>query len=339
MPIIVTTRSSSTQLHGTEKALKHTYDDITEKWEISTIFVRLDPTIIAEGTNRVVHNIIDISAPKGKQNKVAKAAKSLNESRQETFKAVVMQKRCQRLAEKFNSLGAPKKVQFIDTCIVEFVQRPIDHTGGHPIMIMEPRLEGQYKKYSNNFGYVDKEDRNTPQAFSHFTYQYTNGKMIVVDIQGVKDLYTDPQIHSNIPESAPPIWGQGDMGDTGVHKFFETHRCNALCKFFGLNSAPGLHQKSAHAGTRISAAALSNVAVSNPPALLTASSSGVHLSGYSMGMPNYSNVTYSTQSAGSSPFSSVTDYIDARNSPTLFSGYSSYSTPVSYSWGADLIVC
>lgn len=89
-----------------------------------------------------------------------------------------MQKRCQRLAEKFNSLGAPKKVNFIDTCIVEFVQRPADHTGGavnyssfssfsspgHPIMIMEPRLEGTYKKYSNNFGYVDKEDRNTPQV-------------------------------------------------------------------------------------------------------------------------------------------------------------------------------
>ena len=32
--------------------------------------------------------------------------------------------------------------------------------------------------------------------------------MIVVDIQGVGDVYTDPQIHSNIPESEPPIWGQ-----------------------------------------------------------------------------------------------------------------------------------
>lgn len=327
MPIIVQPRAAA-QLSGTEKALKHSYDDITEKWDVKTIYVRLDPTIIAEGTNRLVYNITDLSAPKGKQNKVAKAAKSRNESRQETFKAVVMQKRCQRLAEKFNSLGAPKKVNFIDTCIVELVQRAVDHTGGHPIMIMEPRLEGPYKKHSNNFGYVDKEDRNTPQAFSHFTFQYTNSKMIVVDIQGVKDNYTDPQIHSNIPESAPPIWGQGDMGDTGVYKFFESHRCNALCKFFGLNPNPmGALRPASHSGTRISAAA-------QPTALLPTSGSGIHLSpslGYPMAVPlslpsaAHSNVAYSG-------ISQLSDFLDTRS-------LIAYSTPVNYSWGSELIVC
>jgi hypothetical protein len=331
MPILVQSTRASAQLSGTEKALKHTYDDLTEKWDVKTIYVRLDPTVIAEGTNRLVYNIIDLSAPKGKQNKVAKAAKSRNETRQETFKAVVMQKRCQRLAEKFNSLGAPKKVNFIDACIVEFVQRPADFTGGHPIMIMEPRLEGPYKKHSNNFGYVDKEDRNTPQAFSHFTFQYTNSKIIVVDIQGVKDNYTDPQIHSNIPESAPPIWGQGDMGDTGVHKFFESHRCNALCKFFGLNPNPMGTMRSS---TRMGAAA--QLSMGAMP-LLTASSSGMHLSpsmGYTSAVPlplpsaAYSNVAYT----GSSQLS---DYLDTRSAANLFT----YSNPVSYSWGSELIVC
>lgn len=331
MPIIVQPTRASAQLSGTEKALKHTYDDVSEKWEVKTIYVRLDPTVIAEGTNRHVYNITDLSAAKGKQNKVAKAAKSRNETRQETFKAVVMQKRCQRLAEKFNSLGAPKKVNFIDTCIVEFIQRPVDHTGGHPIMIMEPRLEGPYKKHSNNFGYVDKEDRNTPQAFSHFTFQYTNGKMIVVDIQGVKDNYTDPQIHSNIPESAPPIWGQGDMGDTGVYKFFESHRCNALCQFFGLNSNPmGALHRGSHSGTRICAAAQPSVATTHLPS----SSSGVHLSsslGYSLALPlslpaaGYPNVTYSG-------LSQLSDFLDTRS-------LIPYASPVNYSWGSELIVC
>lgn len=92
---VQSTRASG-QLGGTEKALKHEYDDITEKWEVTTIFVRLDPTVIAEvffhplvhrndfnffkGTNRLVYNITDLSAPKGKQSKVAKAAKSSAES-------------------------------------------------------------------------------------------------------------------------------------------------------------------------------------------------------------------------------------------------------------------
>lgn len=312
MPILVSSARGTVQLSGTEKVIKHVYDDETEAWEAKTIYVRLDPTVVAEGTNRLVYNIIDLSAAKGKQNKVAKAAKSLKESRQETFKAVVMQKRCQRLAGKFNSLGAPKQVNFIDACIIEFIQRSSDHTGGHPIMIMEPRLEGPYKKYSNNFGYVDKEDRNTPQAFSHFTYQYTNGKMIVVDIQGVKDNYTDPQIHSNIPESAPPIWGQGDMGDTGIYKFFESHRCNALCKFYGLHPAPlGGIPKCSNSGNR---------AGHNAPALLTHP-------GYSM----YSNVAYA-------PSSGVHDFFDGRTPSTLFSTHSPLTNPLHLSWGTEMIV-
>jgi hypothetical protein len=38
--------------------------------------------------------------------------------------------------------------------------------------------------------------RHTPQAFSHFTYAFTQGTALCVDIQGVADLYTDPQIHT-----------------------------------------------------------------------------------------------------------------------------------------------
>uniref|UniRef100_A0A7S1JH88 Alpha-type protein kinase domain-containing protein n=1 Tax=Eutreptiella gymnastica TaxID=73025 RepID=A0A7S1JH88_9EUGL len=222
-----------------EQAKVHTYNDNTKKWSVDETTVRLSPTRFAEGTNRYCYKILDLTAPSGQQEKVAKVAKSLKESRKETFTAVVMQKRCQRLAERFNALGTPKKMNFIDACIIELVQRPIDHTGGPPLLIMEPLLQGQYKKHSNNFGFVDAEDRCTPQCFSHFTFEHTNQQMIVVDIQGVGDLYTDPQIHSNIPASAPPIWGEGDMGDEGIHKFFETHRCNALCKQLGLSSRGG----------------------------------------------------------------------------------------------------
>lgn len=36
------------------------------------------------------------------------------------------------------------------------------------------------------------------QAFSHFTFEASCHEQIVVDIQGVGDLYTDPQIHTNL---------------------------------------------------------------------------------------------------------------------------------------------
>lgn len=38
--------------------------------------------------------------------------------------------------------------------------------------------------------------RFTPQAFSHFSFERSGHELIVVDIQGVGDLYTDPQIHT-----------------------------------------------------------------------------------------------------------------------------------------------
>lgn len=41
-----------------------------------------------------------------------------------------------------------------------------------------------------------KQCRHTPQAFSHFTFERSGHELIVVDIQGVGDLYTDPQIHT-----------------------------------------------------------------------------------------------------------------------------------------------
>jgi elongation factor 2 kinase len=34
----------------------------------------------------------------------------------------------------------------------------------------------------------------TPQVFSAFSFYKSNGKTMVVDVQGVGDLYTDPQV-------------------------------------------------------------------------------------------------------------------------------------------------
>ena len=35
-----------------------------------------------------------------------------------------------------------------------------------------------------------------PQAFSHFTFEASHHRIMVVDVQGVGDLYTDPQVHT-----------------------------------------------------------------------------------------------------------------------------------------------
>ena len=50
---------------------------------------------------------------------------------------------------------------------------------------MEHYIDGEYVKYNSNSGYVDNRlARQTPHAFSHFTFERSGHELIVVDIQG-----------------------------------------------------------------------------------------------------------------------------------------------------------
>jgi hypothetical protein len=55
---------------------------------------------------------------------------------------------------------------------------------------------GGRRKWNNNWDWSD-DQRNTPQAFSHFTWEASGHKLLVCDLQGVGDLWTDPQIHTH----------------------------------------------------------------------------------------------------------------------------------------------
>ncbi|KAG6952657.1 hypothetical protein JG687_00012870, partial [Phytophthora cactorum] len=70
------------------------------------------------------------------------------------------------------------------------------------------------------------------QAFSHFSFVASDFRLMIVDIQGVADSYTDPQIHSADGRG----FGVGNLGTFGMEKFLESHRCNEVCRWLGLRS-------------------------------------------------------------------------------------------------------
>ncbi len=112
--------------------------------------------------------------------------------RETYFDDVKLQMDAKLWSEEYNRHCPPKPVDIFQMAVLEFPERE-----GQPLFHVEHFIEGEYIKYNSNSGFVDNAIcRNTPHAFSHFTFERSGHELIVVDIQGVGDLYTDPQIHT-----------------------------------------------------------------------------------------------------------------------------------------------
>ena len=208
-----------------EFAIKHHFDLRTRKWSTRRIQVRLDDTPFAKGGLRRVYHLKEESSGPDGENLVAKMAIDPDEDLETYFRDVEMQAHCAYYAKLFNSYKPPRAVEFCKAWILELVERK-----DRPLCGVERFIAGPYRKHNNNFGYVGEDERNTPQAFSHFTYEASCHSMLVVDIQGVGDKYTDPQIHTINGTD----FGKGNLGKKGFAKFLSTHRCNSICRYLKL---------------------------------------------------------------------------------------------------------
>ena len=105
--------------------------------------------------------------------------------------------------------------------VIELHDRP-----SKPLYHIEHYIDGEYIKYNSNSGFVEEKGgcRQTPQALSHFTFERSGHQLIVVDVQGVGDLYTDPQIHT----ASGQEYGDGNLGTKGMALFFHSHICNQV---------------------------------------------------------------------------------------------------------------
>lgn len=80
-------------------------------------------------------------------------------------------------------------------------------------------------------------------AFTHFTYLFTNKRLMVCDLQGVYNSnmvppvfeLTDPAIHYKSKTGKNNVYGRTDAGEEGIALFFKTHHCNHVCKLMQLS--------------------------------------------------------------------------------------------------------
>ena len=142
-----------------------------------------------------------------------------------------------RLAQEFCKAGVHQQLKFCKATVVAF-DHVDDHgqpTGEHTYYICEPYVQGKYVKYSNNFGYVsNSHGHDLADAFSHFTHDYSGGHLMVVDLQGVNFLLTDPALHSTNRKR----FGRTNFGVAGMNAFFKTHVCNKVCRNMKLKQHP-----------------------------------------------------------------------------------------------------
>eukprot|EP00929_Paragymnodinium_shiwhaense_P112476 TRINITY_DN80732_c0_g1_i1.p1 TRINITY_DN80732_c0_g1~~TRINITY_DN80732_c0_g1_i1.p1 ORF type:complete len:1469 (+),score=348.55 TRINITY_DN80732_c0_g1_i1:95-4501(+) len=112
--------------------------------------------------------------------------------------------------------------------------------------IGERYLPGIFLKYNSNRGYINEEAPHSElaQAFSHYTFEMSCRRLMVLDVQGVfvkrrRDqlILSDPQVVSRERDEigGHSQFGPGDTGKKGMIDFFKKHRCGPTCRMLGLH--------------------------------------------------------------------------------------------------------
>uniref|UniRef100_A0A8D0DCZ9 non-specific serine/threonine protein kinase n=1 Tax=Sander lucioperca TaxID=283035 RepID=A0A8D0DCZ9_SANLU len=146
------------------------------------------------------------------------------------LREIQQQRAAQKLTFAFNQIR-PKTIPYSPRFLEVFLL--YCHSAGQWFAI-EECITGEFRKFNNNNGdeiVPTNLLEETMLAFSHWTYEYTRGELLVLDLQGVGEILTDPSvIKSGEKGSYDMIFGPANLGDDAIRNFRAKHHCNSCCR-------------------------------------------------------------------------------------------------------------
>ncbi|KAE8633107.1 hypothetical protein XENTR_v10001784 [Xenopus tropicalis] len=146
------------------------------------------------------------------------------------LREIQQQRAAQKLIYTFNQVkphSIPYTLRFLEVFLI------FCHSANQWLTI-EKYLTGEFRKYNNNNG-----DEITPTtlleetllSFSHWSYEYTRGELLVLDLQGVGENLTDPSvIKPEDKQSRGMVFGPANLGEDALTNYVSKHRCNSCCR-------------------------------------------------------------------------------------------------------------
>ncbi|XP_053575306.1 LOW QUALITY PROTEIN: transient receptor potential cation channel subfamily M member 7-like [Bombina bombina] len=146
------------------------------------------------------------------------------------LREIQQQRAAQKLLFAFNQMK-PKSIPYSPKFLEVFL---LYCHSANQWFTVEECMVGKFRKYNNNTGNENvptNKLEKTMLAFSHWTYEYTRGEYLVLDLQGVGENLTDPSvIKAGERRSKDMVFGPANLGDDAIKNFCSMHQCNSCCR-------------------------------------------------------------------------------------------------------------
>ncbi len=139
----------------------------------------------------------------------------------------------QHFAAKFEQSAAENKLKNFG-CPFKYIDVYLCQLPSKEYATIEKFIDGTFEKHINNTGAITSTQTlisRKSSAFVHFSYEKSQRKLMVVDIQGCDHLLMDPEVATTkLQEDDEYLFCAGNLASYAIDTFASSHKCNEFCK-------------------------------------------------------------------------------------------------------------